>query len=358
MRRSRSVPKIIQLSYLWVVVIIILTACSRGPEAEFKTYQSRLASLVNETPASPEFPPMPLQPSTSVMRQPVAEVTIGLVDSMRFDRCRLGAIIAERNSSLGRVRNPAQVAYYELSLLPAIAECLNSELAEDERLARIMQEAYEQKRADLPAIIHNFLTTDQVLRDSFRGGRRVLSADSTDFTASLNALNYLIRTFHHAIDDPLTAQLDLSQWHNHMRVLGQSDAFASHWRAQQRLIGWLAEWNRLLAQAPEAINCRANHTPIEANYMHNLMHERFAQNIQPHLARWNEQHRQLEEVLHPLQNLTLEEEWHRYLAALIGDKSHGNQVRNLTRQHAELWQAFLTSCGFDSINNASTTDRL
>nr|WP_256384204.1 DUF3080 family protein [Photobacterium toruni] len=63
---------------------------------------------------------MPRYPRTHALKQPIADITIGLLNAYELRQCGLFQLIAERNSVLGKVQDKTRRLRYELLFLKQI----------------------------------------------------------------------------------------------------------------------------------------------------------------------------------------------------------------------------------------------
>lgn len=328
--------------------LVTLSACSGGAESSLQDYQSRLANLLNEEPETPEMPERIPMPRASALTRSIPETSISLLQSMRLDRCRAGQVIAERNSALGRVRNPGLQLYYEIDVIRALDDCIQSGAVSDS-LTETLQEALEHKKQTLPLHIERFLTTDEVIRESLRPGRNVLPTEPAGGAEeSIAALRYFAELFELLEEDPLHPAASLENYRANLRALGQSGFLSSHWQSQRLTLGWMRELNRMLSNGADKVGCTQVATPREAEYLQNVMMNIFIGDIQQWLALWDAYHRDIREQLERLEAFTSQSQWQDYLQRLYGDEpgqeSHAAQLRIETVRHAQLWQETLRDC--------------
>lgn len=325
--------------------MLILTACTRAVDHHFDDYQGRLARLLDTDIPTAPLPENPRMPRTQSVQQAIPEFSIGLLASTRLNRCRAGALVAERNSSLGRVQSVDARLLYEIRMIDALQDCLNSPVAESDDLREILESALAHKIDTLPLWIDRFLTSDDVIRSRLRVSRSPLTLDGTDpAEASIAALTYFADVFAALNADPKGYQVDPSAWTSHMRTLGQQDFLSDLWRTQQVVQQGLITSNELLENAAQRVGCARVGTPREAEYLQNVMMNFWIEGLQGQLARLQGYQHQISRELERLTAHVLHPEWTAYIESLVGTDSIAERNRALTREHAELWQVFLEQC--------------
>ena len=111
------------IGYLSFGLFVLLSAaCSDSQEAVMSDYSQRIERLSNAASPSLVQVSSPPQPQVSALRQPFADIRLSLIDSLRLTDCRLSQIVAERNSSLGKVMTPANQLYYEVQVTRALRD--------------------------------------------------------------------------------------------------------------------------------------------------------------------------------------------------------------------------------------------
>lgn len=141
------------------LMTLLLGACGAGPtENRLQDYQARLQRTLQ----------LELEPSSRLELQrfprpreltaPSTPDTIGLIELWSLRDCALHGLIAEKNSSLGRVALPSTQLFHELDFLRLLPVCLQQlDASGDEELAKLLLQVGETKRERLPNIIWHAL---------------------------------------------------------------------------------------------------------------------------------------------------------------------------------------------------------
>jgi hypothetical protein len=155
--RSKAIAVNSTLSRLASVFLIglLLPACTADPpEARLQDYGERLYRTLGmdsiQVPA-PVFSQFPSQPTFST--DPSRE-TIDILDLWSIRECALHVVLAQRNSSLGRVAQPSTRMFYELEFLRLAPECIEYLLQQGKtELAASLSQVRDRKEARLPHLI-------------------------------------------------------------------------------------------------------------------------------------------------------------------------------------------------------------
>src|SRR5690554_3068032 len=291
--------------------VLCISACSDSSNAQLNSYGQRLENLSGQQRIITVTKTSPHQPRVAELRLSLPQVSISLLDSFRLSECRLGQLIAERNSSLGKVMTPANQLYYEVQVTRALRECLAKESALSPDLRETLSESLHLKEENIKQAVHNFLTTDDVWRRQFRMGSISLPFDDQDaFTNTYIALNYFAHTLGLLAESPHHDALDLSAWHSHVETLHRSRFLPAYWRTLAFMPSQLDRITDQLTQATGQLGCSPVARPQRAQYMHNVMMKVYIEQLQPALARWYHYGQQLDPVLLQLMSHTQGVLWH------------------------------------------------
>lgn len=322
-----------------LLYVPLLSGCSdTRSEHAWQHYQAQLNAQLETPPVPIPAEPLPQMPRASSLRLEIEPFRISLLTSLRMDSCRLGQLLAQRNSTLGMAQSPSARLRYELDSIQAIDECLQSSIADNPRMATMLQEALLHKTNTLPLYIDQALTRGEEMRYALRALSAMHStAEETDFTQTLEALRYLNDTFQTALSGQFS-QLDLTGYNRHFQTLARSDFLPRHWRTMQQISARLTTLNATLQRISENI-AGADCNALSDTY------DIYTTELEPMLNQWLNWQQQLEAPLKDLAALSVQDEWQVYIAQLIGESSAGYQATELSATHQGLWQSLLEQCG-------------
>lgn len=322
---------------------IFLTACSGGASATFDDYQQRLERLLQSQAESAQPHAVSSMPRVHHLRVAPEEVSLSLLDSMRLNRCELGQLVAERNSSLGRVRTQSLQLYYELRLIPALERCLQDAELSD-RLKSELSNALTTKVENLPLAIHNFITTDETFRAQFRSSVHTLQMPLSqqqyqDIRSSIAALDYFAHQLQQASTQ--TPAVDSQEWQTQLRHIGQITVLSRYWQSQRYSLSRMQQLTHLLSSVDQ-LQCHNGRASDQAQYLSNVLMHIYIPQIQATLSQYDSIGRQLEPLLTTFAALSVKTEWGDYLFEL---NALHHQLRAESQRHAEQWQRLLAPCG-------------
>lgn len=327
------------------LLLSMLIACSGGAQqaVDWQAYSEQL-----ELDYGSQLGALPTQgerftrlPRSSALRLEPPRVSVGLLDTLRLDRCRLGQLVARRNSSLGQAQTLHARLHYELDSLLAITECLDSELAENPRIEGLLREARDAKHDNLPIYIDQLLTRSDAFRNALKPARfgAQPAQINRDLQQSIVALDYFALLFSNASfgddggDDSANEEqarerrnqyfsrlyYDLEPYHPHLRHLARSNALPTHWHNTQQTAHWLRYLNAQLTDASRSRNCAA------AQY--------FETQVAPVVEQIIVSQQQLTPALTTLQQISVQPQWADYVSQLVGPQSSGGQLPELLAAH-------------------------
>nr|WP_298250149.1 DUF3080 family protein [uncultured Halomonas sp.] len=262
---TRFIPDALYRGALGIALALILAGCDGGGTSDLllRDYQAALAERLGVAPPEHAQPRnIGAFPELRERRLPVPETRESLLNVYALRECHITTLVAEHNSTLGRVAPASQRWQYALELWRRLTACRNSEVADrlaPDDLARL-ERLVTTKRRQLPLATWNGLFGSDAWAQSFS---RVSSALEPDALAppseQLAALDYLHRLSHAPFEARL-ALPDPEALEGHLQALNERSYTAQLLRTlvlgEQRL----REANALLDQALAA----PGHCPSES----------------------------------------------------------------------------------------------
>ncbi|UTW13305.1 DUF3080 family protein [Marinobacterium rhizophilum] len=339
----------------------LLAGCSgTTPEAMLDNYSERVARVLEEPIEAGlgATADIPLFPPRRERLLALTDLRQGPIEVLALRHCDLLGLIAQRNSSLGKVMRPSGQLVYELRLLHQVRDCL-SRLSQDPdadpQLKLQLAEIEQIKTRELPAVLWNAVYASSEMEANFSRGDPALplrgkddeTADSDE--AALRSLQALanIQTLTSTPDWALPADLDgLEQ---HYQVLN-ANRFGSQWLKSLWLLTGTLEHT---AQALERREQRGSICPQQrptprARILLNVFRLYYAGEVQPYLARvhrsgerWKALHEQLLSQL-PATPGMREYQWQVFATA--NPDSLWQRYSQARDRHTRSWQATLRNC--------------
>ncbi|MBY4677823.1 DUF3080 domain-containing protein [Marinobacterium sp. CAU 1594] len=299
-----------------------------------------------------QLPPTAAYPPRRERLRPELELREGLVDTLRLRHCNnLLGLIAERNSSLGRVMPVSKKLVYELRFFTAIRDC-RTELPEDAaaELRQQLDEIYQLKKRNLDNVAWNAFYNAPEMEANFALGEPPLApADDGGIGPVLDGLKrfeQLARLIHR--DDGWQLPAFLEQIERDYQILN-NNRFGARWLSGLRLLTETLERgsDALQARLEQRALCPLGRSTPQAKILHRVFIKFYAGEVQPYMAllhrsgqRWLQQQQQL------LEQLAHSDLLSAYREAVLSPHSKlWRDYEQARRRHVELWQQQLGQCG-------------
>jgi len=342
---------LLRLSLL--LTILCLGGCSKPAGQELlEDYLYRLSNAldINIDNDLSSLPPVDNYPPRRERQIETLELREGLLDTLNLGHCNLLPLIAERNSSLGKVMPVSQELIYEFRFYTRIRDCRHlPAVREDSELRSQVEAIYETKHQNLPRVLWNAIYGAPELEANFALGELPLEpGDNSTLGPVLNSLQHFEKLIQLSQqNDPWQPPEFLTALEEDYEVLN-SNRYGAQWISSIRLM------TTTLSRAAAGLEARLNTRKLcpqgrptpKAKILHNVFRKYYAGNVQPYLAqvhrggqRWLEQHHRLLNMLSHSDRLQsyrdsmLSEEgmlWQNYL-----------QARD---RHTAAWQRQLGQC--------------
>ncbi|UTW01713.1 DUF3080 family protein [Amphritea atlantica] len=353
-----------QYSYRLLIILIataLLQGCDQRPaESMLERYSNRVAnSLDSDTELDLNIPlQLPPYPRRRERIQPVTDLRQGLIEVLNLRHCQLINLIAERNSSLGKVMPPSRQVVYEIRLLFRLGRCqqtLKQPQAEaDPQLIRQIEDIFQIKKASFEAALWNGIFTSEAMERNFSLSEPPLAlTDDDGFSQSrqallifnqLAALNNATASFQPEWPEPDY----LDQLEPHYQALSVL-RFGSRWLRSLYLITYTLDHTarvieQRLEQRPLCFNNRA--TP-QALIVKNVFNKYYAGELQPYMARIDREGREWLQLNHSLlQNFNdIPAAMQRYQSLILDpDGPLWQNYTSARERHTKAWQQLLSQC--------------
>ncbi|KFZ31997.1 hypothetical protein IDSA_04785 [Pseudidiomarina salinarum] len=334
-----------RLGYGGLVLLLTLSACSERPKLlrQWDDYQQRLANTQNVDTPDISLPAPERPPAVRDLRLDIPRVSLSLLDSMRLDACPAGALIAERNSALGRLTEGLSRYYGDIRLVEAMKQCIRQlEDAGASDLQNRLQQAVRDKSATMSDARQQAIATDDALRHALTpAGTPLASAAVESFAPALAALEIVVQVLEYRDqEDPLPNE---EQLETALRTVAQSTYLPGFWRALHDQQAYLEQLTPLVDNLSQRAGCLSAGTPRRAEILKTIFMSFFADELQPLLAGFTTQAYQLAPVLQRLRDQSELAPMNVYLDQL---QQLPTRLNRATRAHAQHWQTFFHDCDF------------
>ncbi|WP_445426681.1 DUF3080 family protein [Alishewanella sp. HL-SH06] len=319
------------------VATTLLLGCSKpAGKAELADYQQRLTRVLALDKADISLLPTTPLPAKNSLLVPQPDLRMDLLDAFATRQCGLDQLIAERNSSMGRVFSVSKRLNYEIRLLAVLADCDQQDWPEP--LKQQITEVYQQKLAQINSVFLNMLQTDDTLRKRWHNSDSMLAPnDSSGFNESLAALQLLVELKHaiNAKDWQRASQMDPERA---LESLYRYDFLSKLQYSLRYTRSWFVAINPKLQQISPSTLCTNNRNTEQLAILTTVFRKFFIGEIQAYLAQLSRFQQQswplLDELyqdtaLHPVltqRYLEQAEQLQRLLLAHVGWYQELNKV--------------------------------
>jgi hypothetical protein len=340
---------------LALILCCLLPGCSseRDPARLFDDYLWRLGNVTTVDVEPAVARPFPLPPRLAERRLAVREFDVGLLDMVALQRCGLGDLVGQRNSSLGRVMRNDALLNHELRFLARVPGCISGEQAiESGELRDTLAAAAAGKRADLPRRMWNAVFADPDSR-LLSAAPPLTTGGDERLDAALQSLRDLESLYRRVLAEPTAlSETDLADLQRTLQRLAQNESLGAVTAALRLSTASLGEGTRLLQQARQnAPFCPQGRSLARAEHMHNVFLRTYVAEVQPYLGRL---YRDGSELLRLLQRIDAIADglhgdawldWRRRQLSLDHEQAEWQRFRRALHDHTRTWQVVLEDCG-------------
>jgi Protein of unknown function (DUF3080) len=279
--------------FVYTLITLVLAACgSNAEDAPFERYLARLDTTLGVEAPAFSRPVIPPPPRAGSLKIDIHGGKLDALDFLALHGCELQVTISKRNSSLGRFARNSQRLLLELEFLrlaPACIEKLN--IAGKESIAALLQEAWEQKREQLPALIFNATLGSEEYRYFWQTSSRLGTYPSVGDRSVANSLNAMHKFTRQWLSGNYEADNKAFELHLGKIAGGAGGKLLAQLSIQSQ---WLDNATLMLDQRmTKGPLCRQNLRHSEADILPQVVRRFFVEGIQPRAAVLNRRHYQL-----------------------------------------------------------------
>jgi hypothetical protein len=273
--------------------LVLCIGCQpETPDEQYHNYLTRLGRTLSVDVPVIDANVLPVAPRTGQLQIDTPSSSLDTLDFLTLRGCAVQVTLGKRNSSLGLMAKPSQRLLLELEYLRLAPECIDYQRDNDRQaLANTLQQAWELKKQQLPALIFNATLGSAEYRSFWRAVRvpaHYPAATNSQVISALLAINHQTRRW-------LTGEY---QANNRDFEILLSDVAAGDGSALLRSLARQHEW---LTAADTMLNehwergplCTLNIRPAAADILPNVIRKYFIAELQPRAASLNKRYHQL-----------------------------------------------------------------
>lgn len=321
---------------LLLVTLLGLGGCQSDDPAKdmMADYYQRLGNVLDAP--TPDFttPAVPPLPRKRDLVQPLEALRMGVLDAYELRQCGLFNLIAERNSSLGKVADRFRQLDYELNFIDTAQRCLPQ--VKDPSIHTELEQALALKRQQRDTVIWNTLADSDAWR-----GQLSLPAYTLpiDLPAHSNAVS-TIDQFSHLLNHHPVANESVTDWQESIekqRILGALFVSLSYHTA------WLNQISALIANHQEKVLCGSNFDTTRLERLQTVFYKFYVGDVQPYLARVDGLYRDIAPALTRFATLQTPDAFSAYKNAYWQGEAY-RQYKDAIKHHADVWQQLFQRC--------------
>lgn len=329
-----------------LLLCLPLFGCERnGSETRFETYHQRLANVLEapaDTPPETQLPPLP---DIRDLILPIEEIRIGLLDAYELRECGLFQLIAERNSTLGKLQDKTRQMRYELLFMDGLEYCLSS-LPEDSDLLPQLEQFHRLKRHQLSRYLWNMLTTGEEWRRQLNLFTHAFPLDAFPGAAeNQEAMRYLQHIHQIIVRGETLPPNQAEGLLHHQEAIHTFRYFGQLVYSMARASDWLNTTTQLLETHESSVICETNRNQQQAEYLSNVFYRFYAADLQPYLAELDSQYQQIQgpllDLLEPPKELS--PQFSPYYQYYVAGQLY-QEYRQAILDHVQFWQRTFKRC--------------
>ncbi|MCW8335924.1 DUF3080 family protein, partial [Vibrio paucivorans] len=254
--------------------LFILSGCdspSQKIEASFEDYLQRLSNVLEvDAPEPPATTSISLPAKRELMHD-IPSITMGLLDSYQLKACGLFHLIAEKNSSLGKVQDKFRNFDYQLNFIDTAYQCLSDESISSE-VASELNRVAALKQSQLMLHFENMVFGDDAMRNQLQSSRWLIEEDTWNLGTLLPALTAINKTHILIANTAPVDPINVTQYQESLdkiRLIGELNF--SLLRSSQ----WLERITILLNANDAQVICRQNRDSTKFRYLRNVFNNNY-----------------------------------------------------------------------------------
>ncbi|MEH6579185.1 MAG: DUF3080 family protein [Amphritea sp.] len=343
---------------LFLTLTLLNTGCSEStPESRLENYAQRVATTLDQDSDLNLNQPLsiPLLPRRRERLLKAEEIRQGLLEVLNLRHCELLPLIAERNSSLGRIMRPSQQLIYEMKLYNGLRDCQQNLPAMELEAEVIEQirEIWAIKQRNLPIVLWNSIYNNEEMERNFSLSEPSLPLSGEDtFSGTMTALKHFNILASLASNHAQWALPEFIDQLEQDYLTLYSNRYGSRW------IRSIYQLTRTLNHTAQIIENRLQKRPLcfnrqpnpQAQIIKNVFHKYYAGEVQPYMAMLDNQGRRW---------LTAQAELLNHFTALMPAVMRDYQLKVLSlknpralwpqyvaarNRHTRAWQELLSQC--------------
>ncbi len=343
-------------------ILIVASGCdSNSADAVLADYAERVANTLDQDVVDDDpYRDLISFPSRRERRLDITELRTGLIETLSLSNCQLLPLIAERNSSLGKVMKPSTLLNYELRFFARLEPCYRNyrnTKYEDAEFVHLLTETYQLKSANLEATLWNGIFTSEALEKNFSLSKgSIPMTGNPGFGDSHRALKFFNNTVESIIlfrnGKPFVLPRKLAKMEQHYFALDRSEYGSQLIKSLALLTYYLNKTALMLDKAQLSRPLCFSGKPTEkATILNNVLLKYYVRKVQPYMSlvqrngqAWLKQ----TNLLIDSKRLPVPPAMQTYRDQVLDMENPDalwNRYQQAIKTHTEAWQRVLQQCG-------------
>lgn len=333
---------------MFCLLSLVLQACAPPTASDtYEDYLSRIARTLNVDRPVVTVEPLQAFPARRDLKLAEPTLNMELLDFLRLQDCGLQQLIAQRNSSLGKVMPESQRLFYEYRLMSALDQCLRNDSVDAETQAW-MRSVLEHKHRIRQQVFWNSVIASPEMGRFFSPSEHVLDvADSEERQDIQRALAQLMAWQNRlALDGAFKAAPLIQDVEQAYQTLGNEQYAGQLLQSALLAKAWIEAGTQLIHQSldRQPLCPQGRETP-RSRVMQTIMNKFFVGKIQPHLARIQRELQALQQQFDIVKIDTPPAAYIQYRQRYLAKQALPQQYTQAVVQHVRAWQRLLKQCG-------------
>lgn len=331
--------------FVWLSIILVLSACSDMPSDTYKEYQQRLARTTEiELPATTKLQNINLA-FTAIKTK---KQTISLLQLAQLNHCPLNGLIAGHNNQLGKVATISSQLIYQIRFIQLAEQCMAT-IKDKPKIVSALNEATASKKAQLDAHFMALLHQEPELKRTWQLSSHEVSEDLSGLVETEQALQQLVN-IKKAITSKNYQQIDTEQLFPALEVLNTfnfSQALINSTRKQIKL----NDDTRVYLQNLKLEHlCAPNKNRQQAKVLSNIFKKYYLTQLQPYQAQLSGALERLMPLYRALW-VTPSQQAPDSLQLFLSEGPDNllNSLKSSAKAHVKWWQLFYKTCEISPI---------
>ncbi|MCL9776934.1 DUF3080 family protein [Vibrio methylphosphonaticus] len=310
----------------------------------FSDYQSRVASVQDQPVLSVPAVGLVSLPAKRDMVRAIPVTTLGLVQTYQLRNCGLFGLVAEKNSSLGKVQDEFRFFDYQIKLIAGLEACLMSDSI-DSDLKSELQTILDSKYQHLPYYFSNLVLSSDAMRSQLNSDGWLASDVSRMAIYVQPALAQLNQMSDYIIGIQAGTQISQERPESlieYQEVLEKQRVIGNLLFSLKASSKWLNAITHQLREYDSKVVCGPGRDMTRFRYLVNVFNQIFIANVQPYLSLLNSEYRVIELDLRVIDSALLAGNHE-----LVHYPTHDiyQQFTKATQSHVGYWKALFRRCG-------------